>query len=131
MVYSRRHVGEINVEEIVENLLAAAEAYHGKMIAMKEWPNKQLTDSHAVEIFGQLPGTNKRLQGELLVNWLKAKEDSGPNGGSTLWSAYNVLTAWSTHGDGFRESTKAYARANRQERVAELIELDTWQVLAA
>jgi len=128
--YSLRHVGEIDIGEIVLNLVKAAESYHQKMIGMKTWPQKQITDTHAIEVFEQLPGSNKRLQGELLGNWLKTKASTGPNSGSNLWALYNTLTAWSTHGDGFKEATKAYARVNREERVAELIEGDTWNVLA-
>lgn len=130
MIHSRRHVGDINVEEIVANLLTAAESYHATMLRMRDWPSKQITDSHFIEVTEQLEGSNKRLQGELLTNWLKAK-DNGQDGGSTLWTAYNVLTAWSTHGDGYKAATRAYAKANREERVAALIETDTWNVLAA
>ena len=129
--FSRRHVGEIDVDSMALDLVQAAETYHQQIIAMKTWPQKQITDTHAIEVFEQLPGSNKRLQGELLGNWLKAKESTGPNSGSNLWALYNTLTAWSTHGDGFKEATKAYARVNREERVAELIEGDSWNVLAA
>lgn len=129
--YSLKHVGEIDIEEIVENLVSAAEQYHLKLIAMRDWPKIGVGDNQAIEVFEQLPGSTKRLQGELLPAWLKAKNDSGPNGGSTLWSLYNVLTYWSTHGDGFKEATKAFARNNREERIAELVESEHWQAMAA
>ena len=129
--YSLKHVGEIDIEEIVENLVNAAEQYHLKLIAMRDWPKIGVSDNQAIEVFEQLPGSTKRLQGELLPAWLKTKDDSDPNGGKTLWSLYNVLTYWSTHGDGFKEATKAYARNNREERIAELIESERWQEMAA
>ena len=127
--YSLKHVGEIDIGEIVENLVAAAEQYHSQLIAMRDWPKIPVSDTQAIEIFEQLPGSTKRLQGELLPAWLKAKDDTGQNGGANLWAAYNVLTYWSSHGDGYKEATKAYARNNREERIAELIESDHWQAM--
>ncbi len=126
-----RHIGDASdISVRIDNLVQGADTAVKELRQMRRWAEREITDGTALETFKALPGTSKALVGDLMVDWTQAKTSLGPNGGSTLWALYNVLTAWATHTEG-RSKNSANARVERQERVAKLLAAPAWADLAA
>ena len=126
-----RHIGQASdIRVKIDNLVSGADTAIEEMRRMRRWAEREIADGTALEVFKAMPGSNKGLVGDLMVSWVSAKNSTGPNGGSTMWALYNVLTDWATHTEG-RSKNSANARVERQERIAKLMSQPAWAELAA
>jgi hypothetical protein len=62
-------------------------------------------------------------------SWVRAKNGEGPQTGPNLWSLYNVLTAWSSHGETGAAGGQGQVRYDREVKVAKIIEGEVWRDL--
>lgn len=114
----------------IDNLAMQAEKAIAEMKRMKDWATRPILDVTAKKVFEAIPGSSKQLVGNMLSDWTDVKDQTGPNSGQTLWSLYNVLTAWASHTEG-RSKNAINARVEREQRVAKLMALPEWSQLAA
>lgn len=114
-----RHVGDIAEERVgilATALVEAAETFLQIATDWKRWPNIDVSDNQAIEVFAEVPSASKRLTEHLTHRWIEAVHNDPVQGGRNLWTLYNVLTAWSTHGEN-GERGSPDTKAQREERV--------------
>ena len=111
-----KHTGDMagKVAQAAEGLTGAAERFIAQFPRLQKWPGITLDAHSFTEIAGDLPQGNRRLTDQLVADFSR-------QGDSSLWGAHQLLTAWSTH------NIPARTQADRQKRVASLIEGEVWQ----
>lgn len=112
-----RHVGDMQekVTQAAAGLTSAAEIFIDNFPRLQRWPQIDLDAHQFTEIVEDLPQGNKRLTDALVADYARQ------GGAQTLWDAHCLLTSWSTHG------IPAKTQADRQKRVASLVEGKVWQ----
>jgi hypothetical protein len=118
-----RHVGDEagigqRIDRAVERLVAAAQAYTDNAERLRRWPAIRLDIADAKSLFRSLPQSTPALVDHLVARFAEAET-------SSLWSAWNVLTTWSSH--PATTSNKAQVRADREKRVTTLVEGKDWK----
>lgn len=114
-----KHIGDMaedRLNVLATALVEAAEAYVQIANDWKRWPMIDVTDTQAIEVFAEIPSASKRLVEHLTHRWVEAVHKDELQGGRNLWALYNVLTAWSTHGEN-GDKGAADTQAQREERV--------------
>jgi hypothetical protein len=110
-----KHVGDMadKVRQAADGLTGAAEKFIAEFPRLQKWPTIYLTPEDFTEIASCLPQGNKRLTDQMVADFYRQADES-------LWGAHQLLTSWSTH------NIPAKTQADRQKRVAALVESDTW-----
>ena len=116
-----KHVGDMadKVRQAADGLTGAAEKFIANFPRLQRWPNIPLDPYHFSEIIQDLPQGNKRLTDQLVADYGRNSQDW------SLWGAHQLLTSWSTHG------IPAKTQADRQKRVAALVEGPVWMAYEA
>lgn len=111
-----KHVGQMadKVRQAADGLTSAAEKFIAEFPRLQRWPQISLDAHGFTEVVEALPQGNKRLTDALVSDYARSQF-------GTLWEAHQLLTSWSTHG------IPARTQADRQKRVAALVEGDVWK----
>jgi hypothetical protein len=130
--FAHRAGADIDVAGAARGLIAAAEGHVATAAQWKRWPAIAVTDETAIAVFQTLPSASKSLVDHLVHAWVRARnDDANPQGGANLWALYNVLTAWSSHGESDVQGGRGAIRFEREVKVAKVIEGEPWKALAA
>jgi hypothetical protein len=129
--FPHRSGTEIDVTGAAQGLITAAEAHVTTVGKWKRWPQIEVSDENAIRVFRAVPVANKSLVDHLVHAWVCARNDDGPQGGGNAWALYNVLTAWSSHGETGVQGGRAGITYEREGRVAKVIEGQVWRELLA
>jgi hypothetical protein len=111
-----RHVGNMvdKVTSAADSLTSAAERFIANFPRLQKWPTIDLDTAHFSELIDAMPQSNERLIDNLTAEYGRSQY-------GTLWDAHQLLTHWSTHG------IPARTQADRQKRVAALVESERWK----
>lgn len=136
-----RHAGDFDAAKAIAGLVAGAEQQVRQAKRLREWPKIGVSDAQAREIICAMDRVSDAQIDHLVHQWVQAKDDGGPQGGSNLWALFSVLTAWSSHGDhaaggmaartAKRGGQSAGVRAQREEQVARVIDCEEWKEVEA
>jgi hypothetical protein len=137
--FAIKHSGELKAAEAIAGLVQGAQAQVQHAERLQHWPGIGVSDAQAREVICAMDGVSDAQVDHLVHQWVRAKDDDGPQGGANLWALYSALTAWSSHGDlavggmAGRESKKGAqavaVRGKREEQVARVIEAEEWKEL--
>jgi hypothetical protein len=110
-----KHTGrmEIKIENAAQQLTEAADRFLDTVGRYARWPSIELKPIEFSELVADMPQSNPRLVDQLTAQFSR-------NEGRTLWDAFDLLTTWSTH------EIPVKTQADRQKRVAALVEGDLW-----
>ena len=111
----RKHTVNLDIHELVAQLQQAAKMYAGNEQLWRTWARTTITDNQAETILKELAGTSERGFQELQLSWWHERALTG----STAWSLYQVLTAWSTHTQA--RKNHATGLIQREERVRRIL----------
>lgn len=133
--FALRHTGEPDVENAILGLVKAAEEHVEVSNKWSLWPQIRLTDQQAITAIKALPNSGggaspKSVVDHLVHAYVDARDSDGPQSGPNLWCLYNVLTAWSTHGQT-EEALGMATQLDRERRIATLVDGKAWKVLEA
>lgn len=123
------HTNSIDVPKAIAGLTKAAEQHDLESRRMKAWPQIGVSDSQARGVFEAMPQATDTLVDHLVHRWLKARDEDQHQGGANAWCLYNVLTAWSTHGEIKTQGGRGQIKHDRETRVRKLLEHKTWKGL--
>lgn len=123
------HAGNIDVPKAISGLTKAAEQHEVEVRRMLDWPRIEVSDSVARGVFEQMPAATGQLVDHLVHAWLRARDEDPNQGGANAWCLYNVLTAWSTHGEVKAAGGRGQIKHDREQRVRRLLEHKTWRDL--
>lgn len=129
--FKMKHSGGIDVPRAISGLTQAAEAHIVEANRMKAWPQIGVSDAQARELFGSMPQATGMLVDHLVHRWLIARDTDPMQGGPNLWCAFNVLTAWSSHGDNKVVGGRGQVRFDREQRVRKVVDGKVWAAIAA
>jgi hypothetical protein len=125
------HSGSIDVPKAIAGLTKAAEGHLLEAQRMQAWPQIGVSDTRAREVFEHMPQATKMLVDHLVHAWLRARDEDPVQGGANAWCLFNVLTAWSTHGEVKAAGGRGQIRHDREQRVRKLLEHKVWHELVA
>ena len=129
----KRHTTTFNLDGEARMLGNALEAFRDSEGVWRTWAERTVTEERVKHLWestlARTPtpsnpvATSGKLMDQLITNWNKQSRTMG----STAWTAYNVATAWATHGD-----TKGRAhdvQMRRDEQVSDMVKSDAWAEL--
>lgn len=122
--FRKRHTDTLDVGKAVEALATAARKHIDQVERWRAWPAIRVSDAQALDVFKALPQATKPVVDHLARRWLEVRDTDAVQGGPNLWALFNVLTAWATH--DVEGENRAQGRAEREERVARLVNGETW-----
>lgn len=128
--FRMKHTGQLDVPKAISGLAQAAEAHVLEAARMKAWPQIGVSDAKAREVFGSMPQPTGMLVDHLVHRWLVARDTDPLQGGPNLWTLFNVLSAWSTHGENKVTGGRGQVKFDREQRVRRLIEGKVFKELA-
>lgn len=110
-----KHVGDMatKISLAAERLTGAAERFIEEMERLQRWPRIPMRTIEFSELLNDLPQANPRLVDQLTADYSRGE-------GNNLWDVHNLLTSWATH------DIPAKTQADRQKRVAALVEGELW-----
>ena len=121
-----RHVGKAVIEPVIETVVEAAKTFTDEMERQRAWGQVGVEHERAIDTFRALPQATDRLTEHLTLRWVEETRDHT----KSLWTLYNVLTSWATHGGDQRaEKLSVGASIDRQKRVKALTEGKAWEQL--
>ena len=127
--FKMKHTGQLDVPKAIRGLASAAEAHVLEASRMQAWPQISVSDAQARDLFGAMPQATGMLVDHLVHRWLVARDTDPMQGGANAWCLFNVLTAWSTHGDNKVVGGRGQVRFDREQRVRKLIDGKAWTAL--
>lgn len=127
--FKLRHSGDLDLSGAVAGLVKAAEDHVAEASKWRVWPDIRITDVAARALIQTMPGISRVVVDYLVHRYLVARDTDELQGGPNLWTLYNVLTAWSTHGE-VDEKRKgnfgAQVRSDREEVVRKTVTGAHW-----
>jgi hypothetical protein len=128
--FAMRHTGTIDVPKAIAGLTQAAEEHILTAKRWQAWPHIPVSDAQAIAVCASMPAATETLTDHLVHAYLRARDDGSAQSGANLWTLYNTLTYWSSHGDTTIKGGRGQARFDREKRVAGLIGGKVWAELA-
>lgn len=122
-----KHVGDVGqkFEDGATRVALAGSLFVSSRERLQKWNQINLPPAQFAHLIDTcMPQATERLCNDLVSTYATSPEIK------TLWTAYNVLTAWSTHTETSRRGYPQ-ARALREKRVAQCIEAPEWKRLEA
>lgn len=94
MSVKTKHTSGLDLGEIIEALRVANDRFLDCGAMWQQWRQTPVPEGIAENVFESLPKLTPALHESLLTEYSIQSRRMG----TTLWTVYNVLTAWSTHG---------------------------------
>ena len=126
--HKRRHTSGTLVETLMNSLDGVAEDFAEQAAQWQKWVNIKLDgEEHAQALIETMSGMNPSLAERLTDRYIRAAQADG----DTLWTLFNVLTAWSTHEEVAErsEGNKPSIILNREQRVRGVLSQPAWAAL--
>ena len=125
-----RHSGDIDLTGAVAGLVKAAQEHFAEAAKWRIWPSIRIADLQARALIQATPTIAKSTVDHLVHAYMVARDTDELQGGPNLWTLFNVLTAWSTHGNqdeaDARRGFGAQVRTDRETSVRKLVAGPEW-----
>ena len=125
-----KHTGAIDLTGAVAGLVKAAQDHVHEVEKWRIWPSIRIADLQARALIQATPTIAKSTVDHLVHAYMVARDTDELQGGPNLWTLFNVLTAWSTHGNqdeaDARRGFGAQVRTDRETSVRKLVAGPEW-----
>ena len=112
-----KHTMNLDTEVAVDRLETSLDVYLQNAEYWKQYPKISVTDLQAQNVFLNLAGTSKVLNGVLEEIHLKYVEEMGGN----LWALFNTLTDWSSHSKFKNIRNQAATVITREQKIRKVL----------
>jgi hypothetical protein len=107
----------LDTDVAVDRLETSLDVYLQNAEYWKQYPKISVTDLQAQNVFLNLAGTSKVLNGVLEEIHLKYVEEMGGN----LWALFNTLTDWSSHSKFKNIRNQAATVITREQKIRKVL----------
>lgn len=133
----QKHTRTISIESEATKLQHAVQMFEQDEVKFRNWTQTKFTadqfDSWIRKTIASAPRPSdpNNVNKAMLDQLLEGHKRETAKLGETLWGAYNTLTAWSTHVEPSRKTTKVHdLRRRREALVAKALNHRDWQEVA-
>ena len=112
-----KHTMNLDTDVAVDRLETSLDVYLQNAEYWKQYPKISVTDLQAQNVFLNLAGTSKVLNGVLEEIHLKYVEEMGGN----LWALFNTLTDWSSHSKFKNIRNQAATVITREQKIRKVL----------
>lgn len=112
-----KHTMNLDTEVAVDRLETSLDVYLQNAEYWKQYPKISVTDLQAQNVFLNLAGTSKVLNGVLEDIYSKYTDDMGSN----LWALFNTLTDWSSHSKFKNIRNQAATVITREQKIRKVL----------
>ena len=118
--YRSKHTNSLNVKTAGNYLINAINLFQKENEKWKQWREMPVTGEKALELFYQVTGAkmkNEYQHPKSVETLLKLHDRYTKNSSASVWTVYNALTDWSSHGHTSREVKSLDALRTKRESV--------------
>jgi len=118
--YRSKHTNSLNVKTAGNYLINAINLFQKENEKWKQWREMPVTGEKALELFYQVTGAkmkNEYQHPKSVETLLKLHNRYTKNSSASVWTVYNALTDWSSHGHTSREVKSLDALRTKRESV--------------
>jgi hypothetical protein len=118
--YRSKHTNSLNVKTAGNYLINAINLFQKENAKWKQWREMPVTGEKALELFYQVTGAkmkNEFQHPKSVETLLKLHDRYTKNSTASVWTVYNALTDWSSHGHTTREVKSLDALRTKRESV--------------
>ena len=112
-----KHTMNLDTDVAVDRLETSLDVYLQNAEYWKQYPKISVTDLQAQNVFLNLAGTSKVLNGVLEEIHLKYVDEMGGN----LWALFNTLTDWSSHSKFKNIRNQAATVITREQKIRKVL----------
>ena len=112
-----KHTMNLDTEVAVDRLETSLDVYLQNAEYWKQYPKISVTDLQAQNVFLNLAGTSKVLNGVLEEIYSKYTDEMGSN----LWALFNTLTDWSSHSKFKNIRNQAATVITREQKIRKVL----------
>ena len=112
-----KHTMNLDTDAAVDRLETSLDVYLQNAEYWKQYPKISVTDLQAQNVFLNLAGTSKVLNGVLEDIHLKYVDEMGGN----LWALFNTLTDWSSHSKFKNIRNQAATVITREQKIRKVL----------
>lgn len=112
-----KHTMNLDTEVAVDRLETSLDVYLKNAEYWKQYPKISVTDLQAQNVFLNLAGTSKVLNGVLEEIYSKYTDEMGSN----LWALFNTLTDWSSHSKFKNIRNQAATVITREQKIRKVL----------
>ena len=112
-----KHTMNLDTDVAVDRLETSLDVYLQNAEYWKQYPKISVTDLQAQNVFLNLAGTSKVLNGVLEEIHLKYVDEMGSN----LWALFNTLTDWSSHSKFKNIRNQAATVITREQKIRKVL----------
>lgn len=118
--FRSKHTNSLNVDTAGDYLINAINLFQEENAKWKQWREMPVTNTKALELFYQVTGAkmkNEFQHPKSVETLLKLHDRYTKNSTASVWTVYNALTDWSSHGHTSREVKSLDALRTKRESV--------------
>ena len=112
-----KHTMNLDTDVAVDRLETSLDVYLQNAEYWKQYPKISVTDLQAQNVFLNLAGTSKVLNGVLEEIYSKYTDEMGSN----LWALFNTLTDWSSHSKFKNIRNQAATVITREQKIRKVL----------
>ena len=112
-----KHTMNLDTDAAIDRLETSLDVYLQNAEYWKQYPKISVTDLQAQNVFLNLAGTSKVLNGVLEEIHLKYVDEMGGN----LWALFNTLTDWSSHSKFKNMRNQAATVITREQKIRKVL----------
>ena len=112
-----KHTMNLDTDAAVDRLETSLDVYLQNAEYWKQYPKISVTDLQAQNVFLNLAGTSKILNGVLEDIHVKYVDEMGSN----LWALFNTLTDWSSHSKFKNIRNQAATVITREQKIRKVL----------
>jgi len=112
-----KHTMNLDTDAAVDRLETSLDVYLQNAEYWKQYPKISVTDLQAQNVFLNLAGTSKVLNGVLEEIHVKYVDEMGGN----LWALFNTLTDWSSHSKFKNIRNQAATVITREQKIRKVL----------
>ena len=112
-----KHTMNLDTDAAVDRLETSLDVYLQNAEYWKQYPKISVTDLQAQNVFLNLAGTSKVLNGVLEDIHVKYVDEMGSN----LWALFNTLTDWSSHSKFKNIRNQAATVITREQKIRKVL----------
>jgi hypothetical protein len=128
----RKHTSSLHIEGEAQKLSNGIEAFYDTEGTYQRWINTPVSNFAVNELFTNTLAKYEQYGiSKVAVKTLDdLMRDFRGQASNTLWSAYNVATAWATHVNNTRGGFKLNTQRTRHSKVATMLNSPMWKELS-